>query len=278
MADDRTPDHDEAVRRLLADARETGPMPPEVAARLDAALADLAAGAGAHPTEPDAPEPDPTEPDPTGPATVTPLHRRRWPRVLLAAAAVTVVGLGSAQLVDRGGDAARDTAGAEAEVADDRVTLREAPDSDDGAAGSAEDAQRDSTDAPESGNLEGQRGPARADGQGPFPTPVTLPGLDRALLADELAPVGRLREVGVLADEPSSGPASSRLLAAKISDWRCGPLYAVPDGSAYLSLERKGALVVAHPPANGVRLVEVYDCRGEDPRRSTTVVTLTVPE
>ena len=47
------PPEQEAVRRLLADARHDGPTPPEVVARLDATLAELAAERGeATPAEP----------------------------------------------------------------------------------------------------------------------------------------------------------------------------------------------------------------------------------
>ena len=43
---DLTPAEEERVRRLLADARHTEPMPDEVVARLDGVLADLAETAG----------------------------------------------------------------------------------------------------------------------------------------------------------------------------------------------------------------------------------------
>jgi hypothetical protein len=72
----------EAVRRLLAQARHTEPMPAEVADRMDSVLAGLAHGAD----------------DPTTPveqvATVVPLagHRRRRAAGLLGAAAAIVVG------------------------------------------------------------------------------------------------------------------------------------------------------------------------------------------
>lgn len=76
-----SPADEAAVRRLLADARETGPVPPEVAARLDARLADLVA-----------------EREP--PADVVPLaarRRRRAGALLLAAAAVVVGGVALGQ-------------------------------------------------------------------------------------------------------------------------------------------------------------------------------------
>ncbi|MFC5176292.1 hypothetical protein [Nocardioides taihuensis] len=85
-----------AVQRLLASARHTDPVPPEVAARLDGVLAGLAAG--------DLPTHDP------GAAPVTDLdvhrRRRRVTSLLVAAAAVVVVGVGLNQVIDRAGDSA----------------------------------------------------------------------------------------------------------------------------------------------------------------------------
>ena len=80
---DLTSDEDAAVRRLLADAGGPVPTPPDVVARLDATLARLVA---------EREDERPQE------ATVTPLalRRRRWPKVLLAAAAVVVGPAGTA--------------------------------------------------------------------------------------------------------------------------------------------------------------------------------------
>lgn len=86
MAEDElSPQEATRVRRLLADARHTDPMPAEVAARMDAVLGDLAA------------EP----PGAATPTSVVPLadRRRRAGRLLLAAAAVVVAGIGVGQVV-----------------------------------------------------------------------------------------------------------------------------------------------------------------------------------
>ncbi len=84
------PELEDRVRDLLAEARHDEPVPPEVVARLDRVLADLAA---------------PT----TDGATVTPLvrRRRRAAGLLVAAAAVVAVGVGISQVVpgSSGGDA-----------------------------------------------------------------------------------------------------------------------------------------------------------------------------
>ena len=88
-----TPAQAEAVRRLLAGARHDEGIPDDVAARLDAVIADLAAEGVEAPARTD---------EPTREAEVIPFRRRRWPQVLVAAAAVTVFGFGIAQIVGNG--------------------------------------------------------------------------------------------------------------------------------------------------------------------------------
>jgi hypothetical protein len=85
-------EQEDAVRRLLA---QSGPetLPSDVAARLDATLARLVAerdeaGTGTETHETLAP--------------VEPLHRRRWPKLMLAAAAVVVAGYGIGTVVNNG--------------------------------------------------------------------------------------------------------------------------------------------------------------------------------
>jgi hypothetical protein len=84
---DETPEIAE-VRRLLAEARHTEPMPDAVAARLDDVLTGLTADAGSSaPSLPERTRPRPRE-------VVVPIaaHRRRRVAALLVAAAAIVVG------------------------------------------------------------------------------------------------------------------------------------------------------------------------------------------
>ncbi|MCW2784636.1 MAG: hypothetical protein JWP74_1153 [Marmoricola sp.] len=86
-----TDENDDAIRRLLHDARAVDPIPTEVAARLDATLAGLTGVSPAAPV-----------PDDEVLAEVVPLRSRRGPRLLAAAAAVVLVaggGVGITQLV-----------------------------------------------------------------------------------------------------------------------------------------------------------------------------------
>jgi hypothetical protein len=106
-ADGLTPEQQE-VRRLLADARHPGPMPDDVADRLDRVLAGLGAGSDGDDLD-DLPAPDDRDPAPVAPAAaVVPLasrrRRRRATTALVAAAAVVAVGIGLGQVVGNGLD------------------------------------------------------------------------------------------------------------------------------------------------------------------------------
>ncbi|MGH3362904.1 MAG: hypothetical protein ACRDOM_10650 [Nocardioides sp.] len=83
---------DEAVRRLLVDARHAEPVPPDVAARLDRVLDGLA-----------------QEPARTAPVVELAHRRRRAASLLVAAAAVVAVGLGLNQVFQPSGDEAAST-------------------------------------------------------------------------------------------------------------------------------------------------------------------------
>ena len=86
------PDPEDDVRRLLADARHTEPMPADVAARMDDLLAGLRPDSPVAPEVPDA-EPVPVStPAPRHPAvaSLAAQRRRRAAGMLVAAAAVVV--------------------------------------------------------------------------------------------------------------------------------------------------------------------------------------------
>jgi hypothetical protein len=117
---------EEQVRRLLADARHTAPMPDDVSARLDAVLADLR-------------DEDPAAPDPVvvtqRPADLAAARRRRNARSwLVAAAAVVVVGIGVDQVVQGGGGSDDEAGGSSADSASSGQTVQR-PAEDSGAGG-----------------------------------------------------------------------------------------------------------------------------------------------
>lgn len=119
-----TPQQEEQVRRLLAEARHDDPIPADVADRLDLALADLARD-------------EPAAPGRAGVVDLAARRRRRNAAALLAgAAAVIVAGFAVGQAVDvtsSGGDAG----GSAAEPAnrDQSSSQAESPEAGDDAGG-----------------------------------------------------------------------------------------------------------------------------------------------
>ncbi len=116
------PPEQEAVRRLLADARHDGPTPPEVVARLDGVLASLAAERR-----------EPTE-TPHAPVVDLGARRRRMAGVgLLAAAAVVVAGVAIGQGLPTGSGSDAGSA-ADGEAATSQRELDDGAGSDSGGA------------------------------------------------------------------------------------------------------------------------------------------------
>ena len=88
-----TPEQDEQVRRVLGSLPPEGPLPPEVADRLDATLAGLVAERG----------PEHTGSSDTGDELAARRRRRRLATGLVAAASVAVLGIGLGTVTDIGG-------------------------------------------------------------------------------------------------------------------------------------------------------------------------------
>ena len=112
-----TPEQEEQVRRALEGLRQDGPaaMPPEVVARLDRVLGELV-GPNAATRGTDSPAGSGT---PSGTASGTDelaaRRRRRWPNVLVAAAATAVIAFAGAAVATRGfGGSGASTTSAEA--------------------------------------------------------------------------------------------------------------------------------------------------------------------
>lgn len=104
-------DEHEDVRRALADARHTDPVPADVAARLDATLARLARE-----------EPPGSEPAPGNVVTPARLRWRRGVAAAVAVAAVSVVGAVLAQEVLSGSGSGADSSTA-GEALDEKAAL-----------------------------------------------------------------------------------------------------------------------------------------------------------
>ena len=87
------------VRRLLAESSTPDPMPEDVVTRLDSVLAGLVSERAAAPTGDEGPAGATVEPL----VATLPTRRRRWPQLLAAAAAASVLGLGIGNLLQSDG-------------------------------------------------------------------------------------------------------------------------------------------------------------------------------
>lgn len=218
------------IRRLLAAAgADRTPMPEEVAQRLDAVLADLVA----------ARETSAAEEAPVTSRSLSERRTRRWPRVLVAAAAVAVVGLGVSNVVERTGGS--------------------------GAMGQADDAGAGGGSAAR--KVQPERAPSASD-----EAPEGVPGGPDRLSADPARDLPRLRtrsltaEAQRIADSTTVRGGLSSLgrrhpatcgglppaVATKV---RVGRILAVA-----VRLDGQPATMVFDPVVAGQRRVRVYQC------------------
>ena len=221
------PPEQEAVRRLLADARHDGPPPPDVVARLDDTLAALQAERTTTDAGVD-----------TSPGRVVDIgsRRRRVAGIgLLTAASVVVAGVALGQALPRGGgDAGRGDAASQSEsTASDDGATDEGGDSagaaeDPGAMSSelAPDAKRPLTDAPRLSSTDGDF-------------------LDQQLLA--LRPTAAARSQ---VQDPGEAAALGDCLMAGIG----------PGRRAYATLDGVAVVVVYEPPTGDAQHVAVFQC------------------
>jgi hypothetical protein len=215
------------VSRLLAAVsgpRSAEPMPPEVATRLDDVLAGLVAERA------------------TAPAGVTdlaPRRRRRWPALLAAAAAVSVVGLGVGNVLDLGGGADM-----EAVTAEDGSAAETLESADGAGAAADEEAPRATTD--------------RVDGS--VAGLADLPRLRRDSLTVD---VQRIEDFGVAANSRTQSALRRACVQPELSDG---------DDWVTVRLDGDPAVLVLRAPDGGRRTAEVYVCDdGHTPVAETTV-------
>ena len=245
MDDELTTAEAERVRRLLAEARHTEPMPDDVAARLDRVIADLA----------DDPESRPTADGTTAPdgAPVVRLaeRRRRGGLLLLAAAAVVVGGVAVGQLVgDTGGE---DEASSSAGDTSAEQGLP-APDRDSG--GRSE--LFDGTDEELPGAVSGTR---RSISRQP---PVLLRSSRFAGDAAAVAPGAAARKRdGQLAQSDNSDELSAYTSCAA-GAWGGGRYVRVV-------LDREAGWLVYRAPRGDTQVVDLFLCGSDSPERSATL-------
>lgn len=267
---DLTPEQSEAVRRLLAEARADEPMPADVVARLDGVLAELATASPAPALVPASPEEAPLAP-------VVPI-RRRWPAVLLAAAAVTAIAYGTTQVVgpqpssDDAGTAERSVAGDSGAGTEDGADEELAPEA--VAPSPTSSTTRVPLDlgyAQERDLVTGlseliESGARAMDG----------PWLDAYI--PDLSPVSNsaaAKELDTIRPQSDGFNTASGL--NRFSGTTCGPLDPFPLSTAYAALYRDhAALVVVLPAIDGRHTVQVFDCQGSSPRLAVETVTVPV--
>lgn len=241
-----TPEQEEQVRRALASASPAGAMPPEVAARLDAALADLVAGRSTEDhTDPTGESEAGTAGDPaTEVAPVVSLQerrRRRWPRVLVAAASVTVIAYGVGVALD----GLQVSGGANSTAARDETFAGAGADSADGGSEAAPE------DAPT--GLVHDRNGAKVQAD-----KLLVPGTVRLRTETLDRDVRRLvRDVAPDARTPSH--QQSRSLAGFLAACQ-QPALDRGDRIAAVRLDGRRATLVVREAIDGTREAQIYAC------------------
>ena len=260
--------HDEAqteeqVRRLLAAASPApGPeLPPDVAARLDDVLAGLVSersaeqpGTAAGPVPDEAAEvmavPVPAD-EVVGVAELGSRRRRRWPQLLVAAAAVSVLGLGIGNLMEAGSPTAvTDGASSAGSAADDGGGQAESS----SRSGAAKERDTDShaadKDVPD--DLSGGAAPETQEAPPQLHTGVITADVQRVEDQSLAAPVTRT--------PPRWGDACVRPATSPGDEW------------VRVRLDGAAAVLVLRAPDGGRRTADVFTCDdARTPAVSTTV-------
>lgn len=232
-----TPEQEEQVRRALASAPPAGPVPPEVAARLEATLAGLVAERS------DGPVPEP--------ATVTALEerrRRRWPRLLVAAASVSVLAYGVGIAVDglqmSGGSADSASAG--------KPAMDRAGAGSDSVDGGAEAGPEDAPTGLDRNGVTVQGSRVDAD---ELLVPRTV-RLHSDTLDEE---VRRLLRDPVATNARTPSPRNTRALSGFLDSCEL-PDVGRGDRLAAVRLDGRPGTLVLRKATGGTRVAEVYSC------------------
>ncbi len=230
-------DQDRIRHLLAAAAQDPTPIPADVAQRLDTVLADLV----------DERAPSQGQAAPLQPASLAQHRARRWPRGLVAAAVVSVVGLGVANVLEgTGGSADGGAAGGLSESAEDSVQGAARPDNP--SAGQPR-TQLDSggQERPQDGRQ--PRGAAAL-------RPEELPRLRSGFLAADAQRVADSSQVRRFALQEASFAGSCRQVPSPLEGGRGRARRQL----VAVSLDGQPATMVLDPVRDGQRLVRVYGC------------------
>lgn len=237
----RLPPEEEHVRRLLADARHDGPVPPEVVARLDETLASLVSERGDAPLEQSGPGTDRAA---AAPVVDLGARRRRTAGLgLLAAAAVVVAGVALGQALPRsGGDDASSSGGVAAES--DASSRELGGQSDDGSA----DSSSGGAEAPES-----------------LTSPAPRAGLPTVSLSD---PALSDRLLGLRRD--AAARTTGQPLAPDVQG-TCLMRGIGPGRRLLVEVDGQPGTVVYRPPSGDAQRVAIFVCGTDEPVRTLTL-------
>jgi hypothetical protein len=251
------PPEQEAVRRLLADARHDGPPPPDVVTRLDETLASLVSERASEPTsEPTSAHT--TAHDDRSPGRVVDLgsRRRRVASIgLLAAASVVVAGVALGQALPRGGsDSGESSAGSQSDT-----SLAESSEPSEAGGSGADSGTGAGSDQGSGAASEAAPESLKSSPATPFAGVPSLStadaDLDDQVLALQAEGPTRRQQLATLdalrgCDVPRPGRAAA-LVAAEV-DGRAG-------------------VVVFRRPVGEAQGVELYVCGEADPVRTITL-------
>ena len=245
-APDLDPQQEEQIRALLAE-NTAGPMPADVAARLDDTLAGLVAER----------EAGNLSDERTATGQVVPLRPRWMPRIAAGAAAVIVLGLGGIALVANLG-------GTQSSVESGATSTTD----DSGGRSLLEDSASEAPVESAPGDTAAEQKAAR-DGLPRLQTASFTRDVQTLLRQQPaLRAPAQSQERGGAAGTPSPTSPSQ----APSADAACaGP--SVTDGSTVTvaRLDATTAAIVVHPAEDGKRLVEAWSCDGSRRLASTTV-------
>lgn len=250
-----SPEAERQVSELLADAAVTEPMPAHVAARLDDVLAGLVAERGhGSPSGTAAPGPgDGVASDAVVGATELASRRPRlWPRLLVAAAAVSVIGLGIGNLDNLTG-----TGAGEASTADSAAggALEEPADADASLLSEAAPEAAQQPQAPSDKTAPGEREDAADDPSeeriqaDPYPSLATGPRLRTTSATLDLQ---RIEDFSLAVPVGDSPAAWSVLCVHPATD--------AGDEWLPVHLDGEPGVLVLRAPAGGRRTAEVFTC------------------
>ena len=248
---------EEAVRRALADAGGPVPIPPDVAARIDAALAEAAAerdGAAAHPESP----------------VVVPLdgaahRRRRRVRLLVAAAAVVAVGtVGAGLISDRSHDDLTAAQLSQEDSAREKAAGAQSSLPPDALAASSATPPDAPQAAPEAGGVHDQAAPP-PDALRRVTTDQPLREVRATNLREDLVALQHLA-----LPDPRAADYTGTVLAAP-ADFTCDPAHYGPGHLVGVQYDGHPAVVAFRAPAGSTQVAEVLACGTGDVLHSTTL-------